>query len=482
MTDKKRDRGEPLPLDSQSPSSLEENGLPPEQMADSTVRETTSRRLRPDLCLAPDPRLEWHWNFFQWGLLMFPLMPTIGIIPIILAMLSIWQQQYRQMIQLPLNRALGILSLLLIVSASFAEKPGEAFLGLFNLLPLFACFVALRQLIQTPAQLRRIAWIFAIASIPAIILGFGQILGGWASPQWVLSLFAWVMEAEGRPPGRMSSIFMYANILAAYLLIVLTLSLGLWLDTYKTWREDRTLRQQWLLLLLAVIIIGDVGALVFTSSRNVWGVAILACLAFALHIGWKWLVLGVTTAAGIVLWASFGPTLGRDSLRRIVPGYFWRRLSGEMYSPPPVAELRTSQWQFTLEMARDRPLFGWGLRNFSPLYEAQTQVWLGHPHNLFFMFLAEMGIPAFLLFCGIVGWILARAILLLRIWSNSPRVQWHQNSSILFTYLVTFGSLILFNLLDVTIFDFRINFLGYIILSAICGVTYRYRMVLEGRG
>lgn len=39
--------------------------------------------------------------------------------------------------------------------------------------------------------------------------------------------------------------------------------------------------------------------------------------------------------------------------------------------------------------------------------------------------------------------------------------------------------LILFNILDVTIFDMQVNLLNWIILVAISGINYRYRRLLK---
>ena len=131
--------------------------------------------------------------------------------------------------------------------------------------------------------------------------------------------------------------------------------------------------------------------------------------------------------------------------------------------------MRVTQWKFALWMTQQRPLTGWGLRNFTPLYEAQNQIWIGHPHNLLLMLTAETGIPATLLFFGLVGWILAQAVLILaKISTNLSH-----DKLILFTYLVAFGGCTLFNTVDVTLFDLRVNTLGWLLLSAIWGVVYR---------
>ena len=128
---------------------------------------------------------------------------------------------------------------------------------------------------------------------------------------------------------------------------------------------------------------------------------------------------------------------------------------------------------------------GWGLRNFTPFYEAKMHLWLGHPHNMLLMLTAETGIPGTVLFCGLIGWVLTQAVLLLGMWSDvAPtvgRYQWHQDRLILFSYLMAFAGCTLFNLLDVTLFDLRVNTLGWLLLAAICGVVYRYRGLLLWR-
>jgi len=434
----------------------------------------------------PEQRLQGAWNCAQLGLLLFPLMPALGGVGLALALLGTWKQEYRRIIGHHLNWGLAVWSVWLVITSCFALKPSEAFLGLANFLPFLLFFAALSVLIQTPAQLRQIAWILVIPSLLVVSLGLGQLFLGWVSPAPFQAVFGWVLEAKGNPPGRMASVFMYANILAAYLQIVLILGIGLWIETFQAWQQRWNQFQGTQLLFLSVVVIGNAIALILTNSRNAWGIAFLACLAFALYLGWHWLVVGVTAAAGTILWASFGPNFGRQWLRRrIVPPFFWARLTDQLHSDRPVALMRTTQWQFAWSMTQERPWMGWGLRNFTPVYEAKMHLWLGHPHNMLLMLTAETGIPGTVLFCGLIGWVLAQAVLLLGMWPDvAPtvgRYQWHQDRLILFSYLMAFAGCILFNLLDVTLFDLRVNTLGWLLLAAICGVVYRYRGLLLWR-
>ena len=201
--------------------------------------------------------------------------------------------------------------------------------------------------------------------------------------------------------------------------------------------------------------------------------AVCAGLAFAFYQGWRWLVAGVAAIAGSVLWAAFGPSPVQQWLRQVVPAFFWARLTDQLYPDRPLGLLRKTQWQFAWSLAQQRPWTGWGLRNFTPLYEAQMHVCLGHPHNFLLMLTAETGIPITILFCGWVSWVVVLGVLLLRNWSvDAGEQQLTQDKLIFFSYLVAFLACVMFNTVDVSLFDLRLNTLGWLLLSAIIGVVY----------
>nr|WP_272819401.1 O-antigen ligase family protein [Scytonema hofmannii] len=427
--------------------------------------------------------LQSRWKYALLGLAIFPLTPLFGAIGMGWAILGTLQQQYRAVVSRPLNRGFILLSVLLIVTASFAYIKTEAFLGLFNFLPYFLLFVSFSVLIQTVAQLRQLSWMLVITSVPVIIVGLGQLLLGWTTPpQGWIGFLGWAIAPKGEPPGRMSSIFMYANSLAGYLIIVFILGLGLWVEHYRQLRTRETRRTDpspslphsltpslpFLFLTLAIIL--NLVALILTNSRNAWAIAIFACLAYALYEGWRILVAAVTGVAASVLLAAFAPTPIALLFRQFIPRFFWARLNDQLYPDRPVALLRKTQWQFAVSMAQDRPWTGWGLRNFTVLYEAKMQIWLGHPHSLFLMLFAEIGLPATLFFCGLLCWIFVGGVQLLQ---NSKYVE-AKDKTILFSYLVVFIGWVLFNTVDVSFFDFRLNVISWLVLSALSGVVYHY--------
>ncbi|MEG4817827.1 O-antigen ligase family protein [Microcoleus sp. K5-D4] len=485
----------------------------------------TAENLKSRLQKHPDPRLQIPWNFAQVGMLIFPLIPILGALGLFLGLAGTCKQKFRQISRRPLNRGFAILSALLVITAVFAHNRIEAFVGLYNFLPFFILFAAFSSLIQTLPQLRQLSWIIVISSIPVIILGLGQQFLGWSGIDQLQPVFGWVLAPQGNPPGRMASVFMYANILACYLTIAFILALGLWMEEVSCQLsvvsfQLGVVRRHHLPMpnpqypipnskfqFLSCAAIGNAVALIFTNSRNAWVMAVLAVLTFAFYAGYKKLLAAVLSVASTIFLSAFGPEPLRQSLRRIVPAFFWARLTDEMFPNRPTATLRKTQWEFAWSMTHQRPWTGWGLRNFTPLYQAQMQEWLGHPHSLILMLTAETGIPATLLLFGLVGWVLARGVLLLANWPLFPADIKHEqiatqevaenalgfakksiiNSKsqgvcqdvrvtdrlIFFSYLLAFAACTLFNTLDVTLFDFRLNTTSWLLLAAICGVSQR---------
>ena len=375
----------------------------------------------------------------------------------------IWLINYKQIFASNVNRSLGILTVVLTVSCVLARDPREAWLGLANFVPFFWLFVALKELIKQPERLKQLSWVLIVPSLPIVALGFAQLYLLWDTPLLLESILGWGLVPQGEPPGRMSSVFIYTNFLAVYLAIAFTLALGLWLDTWQRQHQSKA-KQPLNLLFLTVILLADISGLILTSSRNAWGLAVISFMAYALFMGWRWLIWLITGAATAILWASFAPSLGGTQLRKVVPAFFWERLSDQIYDRP-VETLRITQWQFCWNLIKERPLFGWGLRNFTPLYEAKMNYWFGHPHSLYLMLGAETGVVSTLLLMGIIGFVMYKAFISLANWQSD------RSKLIYFSYVIVFLCCILFNLSDVTIFDLRVNTIIWIVLAAISGIA-----------
>jgi O-antigen ligase len=299
------------------------------------------------------------------------------------------------------------------------------------------------------------------------LLGFLQLLG-WKSGSFLQVLGSEVI-AYGTPEGRMSSTLMYANLLAAFLLTPFILAIALMIIHYHQDRKKSVsiLTKKQLILGLSIILNGI--SLILTNSRSAWGLLFIIIIAYSLYLGWHWLLWLLGGFATAVLWAAWGP-FGKQPLRQIVPAYFWARLSDELYPDRYMTAYRTTQWQVAWEMWLQHPWLGWGLRNFTPYYQIRMNTWLGHPHNFYLMLLGEIGLIGTLLFCGLIGWILGQGVYYYKRLATSHPDHYAQKT-LLFAYLLAFFGCILFNCLDVTVFDFRVNLTNWLILAAISGVV-----------
>jgi hypothetical protein len=448
------------------------------------------------------------WILFQIGVLILVIIPSLGAILIGISGILFWTKHNKFILKQPLNLLLGILSLWLIFTSFFAPYQGEAFLGLANYLPFFFIFAPIHLLFSSLIQLRQIAWLVVIPSFLVAVLGLGQLFLGWHFPP----ILGWELVTGGIPQGRMSSVFIYANFLAIYFQIVLILGGGLWLEIYqhlktqkwvfqsldhldfpflfspflknskkkyspiikKTFKPSFSLlntSQNKIFAFLTITLILDVMGLILTSSRNSWMISFFGAIAFLFYVGWYRIILALSTMIITIIWSAIGGDPVKTWLRGIIPRSIWGRLSDEIYPDRAVETLRITQWQFTWELIKKNPLMGWGLRNFTPLYENQWNIWLGHPHNLFLMFTAETGVIGIIFLSSFVGWIMVKNIILLKQLSRKNVASlFPEDRLILFTYLIAFGSCILFNCFDVSLFDLRVNIFTWLLLFALGGI------------
>ncbi|MEY2977340.1 MAG: O-antigen ligase family protein [Prochlorotrichaceae cyanobacterium] len=419
----------------------------------------STKSLRPPEQLA--------WNGLTLGLILLPFSLALGLGCFLLILgwgLFFYVQDYRRR---SLTWIWLGLIVLLILSTAQAQFPLDAVLGLANFIPFILLFIVLRELLQTPQQLLVIQRILAVSVLPLVLLGCGQLWGGWSGPvQWGW-IIQWSLAPGGTPSGRMDSVFGYANIFASYLTLIFPFVLSFWSQSWQasppSWWSLWADRCLWSITLGFAAL-----GLLMTHSRNAWMIATLVWLTFALYLRWyRWLLLAFGGLVS-VFWAAFGP-VGRSIFQQVIPIFFWGRLNDQLYPDRPVAELRVTQWQFAWHLTLQRPWLGWGLRNFSPLYKAEMGQWLGHPHNFFLMMTAETGIPVLLGFCAIVGWIFAQAI------GSEHRIFTATSSPtasclLRLSTLLSFGASVLFHCFDITLFDARINLLNWLLLAAITGI------------
>ncbi len=416
-------------------------------------------------------KVDWIGNTLKFGVFVLPFSADLGATALGLVLLRLWQEKYKKIITNPINWGWGLLFLWLVITSLLAIHSRYSWEGLGNFLPSFLMIASFPFFFKDFLRLYQLAWWLVLTSIPVCFLGFMQLFAGWETPLFLHSIGI-KMIAYGHPDGRMSSLLMYANTLAFFLVVAFTLSIGLWILHYRRRLINKDKQIKWQLFILTIAILFNGIGLILTNSRSAWGLALLALMAFAIYLRWYWIIVSVLLIIFLVIWAAWIPVY-QDVMRQLVPSYFWARLTDELYDDRYVTALRTTQWSVAWEMMLQRPFWGWGLRNFTPVYQEEMNVWMGHPHNLFLMLLAEIGMIGTLLFSGLVGTILGKAVNLMRKLRNSLNQfdKKKENFLLLFTYLLAFSLCIIFNFLDVSIFDLRVNLIGWLLLSAIAGIN-----------
>lgn len=382
--------------------------------------------------------------WFALGLATFllPWLPAVG--GIVLAGLLFYQTY--QWGRNPDRRtretwAWFLLVLGLVGTCVLARRPGEAWLGLANFLPYMALYGVTISLFQVKDRLIPWAALVVIPSPTVAIWGMWQLIRG----------DRYYGEAET------VSVFDAPNICATYLTLTLTLGMGLWILSYRQ-RDWRSLGG-WSLALLV-----DALGILFTGSRTAWAAILGIALLFALYLSWRLLSLTLIALTSLIATAAFGGNTWRDRLGWLIPSYISQKLDPNLQAEKPFYVLRTTVWGYALQLSEDRPLWGWGLRNFPELYEAHTGFWYGHPHNFWLLLAAETGWPITLLFTLLIALPLVRGVQTLQALGRS-----HPEHPILFAYLIAFASVAAANLSDVTIFDLRTNVLAWLLLAAIQG-------------
>ena len=403
--------------------------------------------LRGDCPAAASP---WGWCLFQLGLLLLPssvLLASLLFVPaLVLGSLrrecAYWHDRWNW----PLLLAGG----LMLLGCFSALRADLAWAGLANWLPFFWGFWGFQPYVAAaPARRRAALWMVA-GTVPVVVTGLGQLWLGWQGPwQFLGGLVIWFMAPGGEPEGRLSGLFDYANIAAAWLALVWPLMLAALVQPGL----DR--RRRSVVLILAVAL---VTALVLTESRNGWGALVLAVPLVLGPVSWPWLLpllaLGLIPVL-LAVWPGV-PELLQDPARALVPESVWSRLSDSRYAGERVlASTRLSQWGVALQLIAERPWLGWGAAAFSVLYPLRTGKWHGHSHNLPLELAVSSGVPAAL---ALVGLVLALLIVSLRCSRMGlfDRAWW----AAVLVLVVLHGT-------DMPFFDSRLNIAGWILLAGL---------------
>ena len=398
----------------------------------------------------PLPASRWGWRCFQLGLFLLPssaLLASLFLFPSLL--MGSWRSE-RPFWSDPRNAPLFVASLLMVIGCFGSYSGSLAWVGMGNWLPFFWAFWGFQPYVSSAEARRRSALWLVAGSFPVVLTGLGQLWWGWQGPWQVLGgLIIWFMTPGGEPEGRLSGLFDYANIAAAWMALVWPLALAALIQPGLS-----KLRRSVVLGLVAAF----VTALVLTESRNGWGALVLALPIVLGPISWPWLVPLLAVGLGLLIVSVVPgvPLLIQTPARSLVPEGIWGRLSDSQHAGERVlASTRLSQWGVAFQLIAERPWLGWGAAAFSVIYPLRTGKWHGHAHNLPLELAIAHGLPVAVLVAALV---LALLIVALRrgLTRLFDRAWW----AAVLILMVLHGT-------DLPFFDSRVNIAGWILLAGL---------------
>ena len=390
-------------------------------------------------------------RLFRIGLLLLPSSALLGGLCLLAAAVSgsrgrdvpIWCDRWCQ----PLLLAVA----LMLIGALQARTGALAWAGLGNWLPLIWAFWAFQPYLMSESQRRDAAWMLVAGTLPVLLTGFGQMFLGWEGP-WQLGgeAVVWFVAPGGKPVGRLSGLFDYANVAGAWLGVIWPLMIAAVLRP-DGWRR----RGAALVLALAA---GT--AVLLTQSRNAVGGLVLALPLVIGPSSWLLLLPVLLLVSSPLLLALLPgvPTGLRSGAMALLPDSILEPLL-ERGEDTPWKHTRLGQWTYAIQLVAARPWLGWGSAAFSVMYPIHAaKRWHGHSHNLPLELAISHGVPVALL---IVGTVLALMMLALRrgMLRQAPLERaWWTSALVLLTMHFT----------DLPFFDARLNLLGWILLAGLC--------------
>ena len=279
----------------------------------------------------------------------------------------------------PFDELIALLVILSAASIAVSPDPGFSFYNYYHLMGRYILlyYLVINNL-ESLQQVQRLVWSVMASALLVTFYGFYQYVHGVD-----ISAFQWV-DGEQFPDlkVRIFSTLQNPNLLAGFLVVVMSLAVGQGLYTEKVGNK--------LLLFVLVAVLGI--CLVLTYSRGAWlSIVVVAAICGRFYnrkVLWLFLIIPVI--------AFFC----HDAVMERVMSIF---------NPTDTSStLRIALWESTIAMILDKPMFGTGWGAYWLVYPEydfflnNPAARIVHAHNMYLHIAAEIGIPGLLVFLAII--------------------------------------------------------------------------------
>ncbi|MFM7311964.1 MAG: O-antigen ligase family protein [Cyanobium sp.] len=407
------------------------------------------------------------WICVQLALL---LLPSSALLAGVLLLIAItWQRPVAE--SAPFSRTearlLLLLSVLMVIGNAWAVTGWVAWIGLFNWLPFFWLFLAIRPYLSTLASRARLGNWFLAGTVPVIAVTLAQrITGHERMLQTLWGLIAWPM----RYPARGGGMFENPNVTAAWIAIALPFLLSACLKHHKSLIRSSSS--------VAITIAAHL-ALFVNASRNAIATVPAIWFLSAGRRGQLGVLLACAIYSGLFalkLHQSSIPSGLSQALDLLVPDLLVQKLqtmtTGDAALPAMTANAyyqRPAIYAGAFSYIAAHPWVGLGENGFSMIYSADTMRIHGvmplgpvaHSHNVLLEFAVSHGLPALALLVAVVGRPVLLALPLLRTRHQASDRAW----------LLATLTMLWLEMWDLPSFDSRINIAAWLLLAAMAEIT-----------
>ena len=314
-----------------------------------------------------------------------------GALALLVAAFALFVWETRRAPRSPLDLPLGVLAGALLLSTAFCPDPLHS-LRSYDRLWVVGAFFAVYHLVRTRAEVERLVAITIGAA--AVVAAYG-VVQHFTGVDLVRTLLGkppdvdpstWLGGSGYRTKGLHPSGITYAHNVLFPLTFASAYALAPGLE-----------RRRRAALLVACVVM--VLALVFSLTRGVWLAFAVVLLALGLVRGGR---TGAASALGLILLVLL--------LAGVDPAIRARFLSA---FDLPANVGRTQIWRANLDMARARPLLGWGYGNYKivrqPFYDRYPDAdTTAHAHNDFLQTQVDGGVVALTAFVALFVFLLRR--------------------------------------------------------------------------